>query len=1595
MSASASGRGPSGNEQPDRASSGVGGRSGRGFGNRNQRNHGAPRAIKFTGSCEALNGHVYDCSGYTQADQYTKTTEKIMTYVGSKYDLGGVLATAIEAMEQPTIDVPPAPANYGTPQVNPTEKFLWEQKAKNALSQGEKMDNHIQQLYALVYGQCSEAMLARVEAHPEFGDVSGRRNGIELLQIIRGICFNFQDQKYVPQSIYEGKLRLHNLRQGRNETTASYYERYQNQVNVVIQSGGSIGLEDGLVNMICRERQVIRANVTAQEMEGILAETKERTLAVGFILGADQYRYGSIVTSLENAHTAGRDEWPKSLARAYQYITNWKADRMPSNRTSNEGVAFANDGQQSRGRGRRTCYRCGSDAHLIADCPMPEDQTRNRTGNTNATNATATNGSGDSTIGTETEQESFLITTVIGESTSEIPTATQSVTMAVGRSKIPSSWILLDNQSTVDVFANPHLLSNIHKVQERLTIHTQTGSSSTQMKGTFKGYGTVWFCQQGIANILSLSNVMKKHRVTFDSSRGNAFEVHKESGNRVFRQSPRGLYYLDLKGDQSDGVALINTVAENKSRYTSIDVQRAHLARSIQKRIGRPSLKTFLEIVDKKKLTNCPINRDDVIAAEDIFGPDIGSLKGKTIRHSPEAVRTRIEAVPIQILERYRNMTITGDIMKVNRIPFFVTYNSPVRFGTTEALTNQKANTIMACIRVINKLYQARGFRISIMKMDGEFEPLRGELSFIGITLNTVSRDEHVPEIERRIRTLKERARASFNTLPFKRMPAQMVIQMVYHANFWLNVFPPSEGISGIISPRELMTGSSIDFNKHCKMEFGEYAQVHEEHDNSMSTRTVGALAMRPTGNSQGGHLFYSLNTGRILNRNNWTPLPMPKEVIDRVHDLAKKANNGIIVTDRHNNEIIDEEDEFNPEEEPEDDIELDDEITEVDADEIADLEDDIDVAFNPPVAEPGMIQNDNQQGLDADDDDTEASDPDQIDNNDDNDSLDDANEARVERQLQQLEINNAPPEVIPQRTRAQAREANALMTDNELGPSPIVVETVEETVFQSPQMNMKQGLKVFGEKGKDAVYQEMKQLHDRGVMSPIHPSTLSREQRRKVLRYLMFLKQKRSGKIKGRGCADGRKQRLYTNKEDASSPTVAIESLLLSSVIDATEGRHVITCDIPGAFMQADMDELVHMKLEGEMAELLEKIDPSLYRKYIVIEKGKPVLYVELLKALYGTLKAALLFWKRLSSQLIKWGFVLNPYDRCVANKTINGKQCTIVWHVDDLKISHVDESVAERMLGLLEHEFGKESPLSVTRGRVHDYLGMRLDFTEVGVARIDMTKYVEEILSEAPDDMSGEAPTPAASYLFKVNTSDPAALSEEDAVIFHHIVAKALFLCKRGRPDIQTAIAFLTTRVKSPDVDDYKKLKRMIQYLRATAGLVLRLEADNLHVVQWWVDGAYGVHGDYRSHTGATMTLGRGSIYSSSTKQKLNTRSSTEAELVAVDDVMHQILWTRYFLEAQGYTVSDNIVYQDNMSAMLLENNGMASSGKRTKHINMRYYFAHDRIVNKEMRVEHCPTLEMIADFFTKPLQGSLFRKLRDYIMNCVNDSKPVATN
>jgi hypothetical protein len=189
---------------------------------------------------------------------------------------------------------------------------------------------------------------------------------------------------------------------------------------------------------------------------------------------------------------------------------------------------------------------------------------------------------------------------------------------------------------------------------------------------------------------------------------------------------------------------------------------------------------------------------------------------------------------------------------------------------------------------------------------------------------------------------------------------------------------------------------------------------------------------------------------------------------------------------------------------------------------------------------------------------------------------------------------------------------------DDESEDTPVDVSAPGEAdagePLATPQMSMKRGIKVFGQGGVDAVKKEMQQLHDRIVMQAKNARDRTPEEKKQALAYLMFLKRKRTGDIKGRGCADGRKQRAWTDKDEATSPTIATEAVFLTAVIDAYERRDAAIVDVPGAFMQADMDELVLVRFTGVMVDLLLEIDYEMYSPFVVYEGNEKVLYDELL---------------------------------------------------------------------------------------------------------------------------------------------------------------------------------------------------------------------------------------------------------------------------------------------------------------------------------------------------------------------------------------------
>ena len=219
--------------------------------------------------------------------------------------------------------------------------------------------------------------------------------------------------------------------------------------------------------------------------------------------------------------------------------------------------------------------------------------------------------------------------------------------------------------------------------------------------------------------------------------------------------------------------------------------------------------------------------------------------------------------------------------------------------------------------------------------------------------------------------------------------------------------------------------------------------------------------------------------------------------------------------------------------------------------------------------------------------------------------------------------------------------------------------------------------------------------------------------------------------------------------------------------------------------------------------------------------------------------------------------GYQRNEYDWCIMNRIIDDKQCTILCNVDDLKTSHVDPAFISSVLFDIDAEYGKIAKMTITQGKVHKYLGVNIDYSFPGKVIFLMIDYIGKMIEGILEDMKGETATPTSHQLFDI-AEDAKKLSQADADLFHQFVAQLLYLSRRTRTDIQLTVSFLCTRARGPDTDEYNNMEKVKKYIQWTIGLPLILSIDKSGNIKWYVDAAFAVHKDMRSHTGGFMTMG-----------------------------------------------------------------------------------------------------------------------------------------
>ena len=1487
--------------------------------------------------------------------------EALYTYARANYGLVGQEFGKGKKLIRVKPTLAALEADYGELNEAGLQTML-QQEIAQYIKLGRKDKNEEASIFAIVEQTVSDEGLSRVKLLKDYNDLFDSQDPDGLLKLV----------------VSEHTLNVHNTSPREAKYVATV--RYMRNKQLAQQT------DDDYVEKF----KLVRANMRTLKCK---FDPDEGDDALQFLMNLDPLRHGEFMRDVINRERANvgkgiPDSVDEVVDAARKFIATPKTSAQASS-----ALVYAAQKQLTSSQSKRPCANCDELGHWASSCPLPD---RRKEGKAETT-----------VMATETENQQECC----GDTEDVHPVFGYNFSMRVitaFRSMQGNSRLFtLDSYATESFTFSEELLQDCKS--DETVVHGIHGPQKTGRRGRLFGLGPAIVAPEGGVNGISLPQLEQRFTVTYRQLESYTVAVAHDF-DLVFKHvAASGVYSCvftnavikKLKEIESRSYypsnIMVSTVAERATRHTKREVSRAELARTMMRKLYHPSDVGLVRTINGGVMTNCDVTGKDVIIATDIWGKDVPSLMGKTKDKGPMEDRRMF----VPVMER-KEQTVYADVFHWRGISFILFIVKPLKLLMIQWLPKQDLKHMIIAVNALGNKLAGRGFKITEIIVDPakELSGLKGKVRY---HINTVDARTHVADAEVEIRTVKERMRCTESRLPYK-LPRRCVR---FLADGVVGAYNITLRAGETVSPRELFTGIKSDYARDLKFEFGQYVQAHvspgEFEKRGPKSRTVGAIALCSTGNDRGGWWFMSLRKKGFFNALRATTLPMPDiviDVLDRLHTRDEKVKQTLMETEisatpteedgdggRH---LVGMPEQREPQDPADQGIQgtitnnhlTVEQLEEDDPLPVEDAGSGIDSLNNimrqpEPESEPVEWQDDREREeeetkLESNDgvvdlDTTERTGPG---GNSEPTDTEEVTESAVHVPRRSARIANrntlkmaggdAALENRVHIFRVKTKKAFGSDTQTADAVIRIMRLTIKKAMAKNPSATVA------------SVMKEFRQLIDKEVWSVMRKANLTGSQLKSAIRSSMFLKEKYDAagvfdKLKARLVAggDGQDKTLFDN---LSCPTVAQETVMMVLAIAAAERRKLMTIDITGAYLECDLtkDMEVIMKLDPILTKILHEVDKSA----VGMEDSKGVTYVKLNKALYGTVQAALLWYEKLKGVLMTDGFTANPYDACLFNKIVDGKQITVCFHVDDLLVTCECEAVSDQLVEHLESSF---TNLTVNRGKQHSYLAMNIVEEEEHIS-VDMTAYIEKCTEGKVFDRP--ATSPAREDLFD-EPEESAPLGEEDRVSFHSNVAQLLYLCKRTRTESLCAVSHLSSRVSKSTEDDDKKLCRVLNYLYHTKDRKMRLKKGSSVDMEAFIDASFGSHADGRSRSGIALTMCGGIVGAWSAKQKLNTKSSTEAEIVGLSDGLSHVIWMRELLLAQGYSLPPTKVHQDNQGVLSIMREGR-SPKHRTKHLNIRHFFARDRERRGDIALQYCPTREMIADVLTKAVNGELFQYL-----------------
>lgn len=1042
-------------------------------------------------------------------------------------------------------------------------------------------------------------------------------------------------------------------------------------------------------------------------------------------------------------------------------------------------------------------------------------------------------------------------------------------------------------------------------------------------------------------NILSFSQLAKLYNISYNQKM-DRFVVHTDKLDLLFEKE-EGQYCSNMQNWKPRSHSVFNIVSDREKLYTKKELEGARMARIFQKNAGCLSYERAVRMIEGNQIEGMTLTKENLDIAYDIYGPVVQEVRGKLTK---KKVRSHA-GVLLDNECGNKSQNLAMDIFYVGKEKFILSVMLPMGLCLVNRLDNRSTDSIIQVLGLQLSMLKNRGYIISRITTDSEpsFKILQDKFS--DLHLNIGGAGDRVANADIRIRRIKEICRSVVAGLRWK-VPTCIIDYLVRFAVGRYNLQQSDKDKN---CARVQFNGWKPNFNKELGLCFGDYAEVYNPScisNNALQSRSEPCIALCPSGNTHGSWFFLNLNTNKVVMRTNWKRMFTNDWIITRMCAIAKDDAIGVdhidvnelsgvenvIISENNENllesTIINEDLKLDIDRPIE--IETDVMVSEASNKIISDPDDDILLQnlVNENCVEDNMLLKD-------------------FINYEDDNSPDSA----------ELEIEM---EYAPTNLRRSSRPGITK-------PAGFYEEVDTKRVKSILHLSMKQGIKLHKELAVIGINSEFQQMIDKRVWTYVLSYYGS------YLRSSMFLKEKidMDGmvyKVKARLVADGSTQVLQPY-EFTFTPTIKSSSIMCLLKIAAVEKRIIKCIDISGAYLHAEMKGDVFMNLDKQLVDHLVKIDENC--KDFIKTNGSVM--VKLNKALYGCKNSGLLWFERLTNYLKKIKFIQNPSDECVFNIVRNGCQISIGLHVDDLLITTVSEenyAWVSEMLKLEFQEITEQTENKIT------YLGMQIENVGNGFY-IKMPNMVDDIL----DGITGKSNSPASEDLFEVGESSD--LTESEREYFHSTTAKLLYLAGKLRNDILLAVSFLCTRVISSTKNDLLKLNRLLKYLNCTRERFIYVSDKPIDIISATIDASFAAHEDGKSHTGQVIMLGDMVVQAKSSKQKIVTKDSTEAELVGMADKMLDVICLSEFIKNQGLTIDTPILYQDNKSTIQWVSNN--SKKLRNKYMLVRQELVKQGIANKDFKIEYLKTADMVADILTKPLHGNLFKRLRELLSgaNC----------